>query len=238
MNKKGFALKSFLIIIGLSMVIILTVFLIQERDAKMSRAESVIELYNRYIQDQTINESEEILEERLAAKIREIGPASILCMNEIPENTVLENVRENEESIDITLNNLEGIIRVTTEESDEGWKIIRIDCPLVEFEEEIEEIEEEPTEELLIETTEETDILPVSKAKEDLAIRLNIDSSEIKLESVEAVVFSDSTLGTSAPGEMYDQKLTPGYLIILSAIGKDYRYHADESRVIFINENL
>ncbi len=236
--KEGFALKSFLIIIGLSMIIVLAVFLVQEKDVKNSRIESVVELYNRYIENQSIDESEEILEERLAAEIREIGPAAILCMNQIPENTILENVRENEELIDVTLNTLEGFIRITTKENDEGWRIIRIDCPLIEPEEDIEEIEEDPAEELLIETIEETDILPISKAKKDLALRLNINLSEIKIDSAEAVIFSDSTLGTSAPGEVYNQKLTPGYLIILSALEKDYRYHADESQAIFISENF
>jgi len=58
---------------------------------------------------------------------------------------------------------------------------------------------------------------------------LNID-----LVIAEAVIFSDSSLGVSAPGEVYSQKLTPGYFIILSVYGNEYQYHADETRAIFI----
>lgn len=233
MNNQGFALRSFLVIIGLSMVVVLTVFLIQRRD---SRTASVTALYERYLQNQSIEGSEGLLSEEMISTITEVGPPSILCIDIIPDNVVIDNIEEGDKMINVFLNYLEGPIRLVTEDDGNQWKIVRIECPSVDLEAEVEEeISVVGEEEIEVEGNNRVPEIPVvSKAKEDLSGRLNVDSSEIELMTVETVIFSDSTLGTSSPGEVYDQKLTPGYLIILSANGKEYRYHADETRVIFI----
>jgi len=215
------------------MVVVLTVFLVQKRD---SRTASVRALYERYLEDQTVEGSEGLLSEEMISTITEVGPSSILCIDIIPDNVVIDNIEEGDKIISVFLNYLEGPIRLITEDEGNQWKIVRIECPSVNLEAEIEEeisvVEEREGE--IEENNRVSEIPAVSKAKEDLSGRLNIDSSEIDLMTVEAVIFSDSTLGTSSPGEVYDQKLTPGYLIILSANGKEYRYHADETRALFI----
>lgn len=66
----------------------------------------------------------------------------------------------------------------------------------------------------------------VKLAKLDLEQRFSIAPDEIKLIEVEEVVWRDSSLGCPQEGMMYLQVLTPGYLIVLHAGGKDYEYHA------------
>jgi hypothetical protein len=45
---------------------------------------------------------------------------------------------------------------------------------------------------------------------------------------VEAVDWSDTSLGCPEPGMAYAQVITPGYLIVLGAAGQTYEYHTDE----------
>jgi hypothetical protein len=66
----------------------------------------------------------------------------------------------------------------------------------------------------------------VTQAKTDLANRLSIAVDEIQLVEFKSVVWPDASLGCPQPGMAYAQVLTPGYLIILSAGGEDYEYHA------------
>jgi len=80
----------------------------------------------------------------------------------------------------------------------------------------------------------EEDLEPVIRAKEDLKKVLGINYQEINLVDIQKVVFSDHTLGTSSPGEIENQVPTPGYVVILSAKGKDYRYHLDDNTLFFI----
>ena len=240
LNNEGFAMKSFLIIIGLLIVIIIAVFLIRNRDP---RTGSITELYERYLQDRSIENSEGILSEEMILKIKERGPVSILCTDVVPDDAVIEKIEENEGVINVFLNYLEEPIRIAIEDDGDFWKIVRIDCPSVNFETETEtETEAEAEEEAVVEEIEPrieeeiqiTEIPAVSRAKEDLSVRLNLNIYEIELVTIEAVIFSDLSLGTSSPGEMYGQVLTPGYIIILSVNEKEYRYHADGNRAIFI----
>ena len=68
----------------------------------------------------------------------------------------------------------------------------------------------------------------VQMAKEDLARRLGLALEVIQLVSVEAVDWSDTSLGCPQPGMMYAQVITPGFLIELEAMGQTYEYHTDE----------
>ena len=72
----------------------------------------------------------------------------------------------------------------------------------------------------------------VALARADLTRRLAIADAEITLVNVEAREWSDSSLGCPRPGMMYAQVITPGYLILLSAGGKQYEYHASTRNVI------
>jgi hypothetical protein len=68
----------------------------------------------------------------------------------------------------------------------------------------------------------------VEKAKKDLAERLDVKPSEIKVLSTEDKEFSDMSLGSPTKGEMAAQMITGGWQINLAADGKTYDYRADK----------
>jgi hypothetical protein len=63
-------------------------------------------------------------------------------------------------------------------------------------------------------------------AVDDLSKRTGIPPADIKVVSVEAVDWPDTSIGCPEPGRMYAQVLVPGYRIILEAGGKTYVYHS------------
>lgn len=67
----------------------------------------------------------------------------------------------------------------------------------------------------------------VQLAVKELAARLSINTSDIRVKSVEAVDWPDASLGCPQPGIMYIQVITSGYKVTLSAGGKDYAVHTD-----------
>lgn len=73
---------------------------------------------------------------------------------------------------------------------------------------------------------------PLTPARQDLSQRLGIGIEEIEVQSVEAVEWSDTSLGCPQPGMMYAQVITPGYRILLRAGGQTYEYHSDRQRAI------
>ncbi len=76
----------------------------------------------------------------------------------------------------------------------------------------------------------------VRLAKEDLAQRLSVAVDQIQLVSVEAVDWSDTSLGCPQPGMMYAQVITPGFRVILEAGGQRYEYHTDTGRFVVLCE--
>ncbi len=60
----------------------------------------------------------------------------------------------------------------------------------------------------------------------DLSKRTGAATSDVTVKSIEAVDWPDSSLGCPRPGFAYSQIVTPGYRIVLSAMGKDYEYHS------------
>lgn len=70
--------------------------------------------------------------------------------------------------------------------------------------------------------------LVVDQVVADLAARLEIASSAVEILALEDVVWPDASLGCPAPGKMYAQVETPGWLITLRAEDKTYSYHADQ----------
>jgi hypothetical protein len=76
----------------------------------------------------------------------------------------------------------------------------------------------------------------VRLAREDLAQRLGVAVDQIQLVSVEAVDWSDTSLGCPQPGMMYAQVITPGYRVILEAGGQRYEYHTDTGRFVVLCE--
>jgi len=76
----------------------------------------------------------------------------------------------------------------------------------------------------------------VRLALEDLAQKLGLAPEAIRLVSVEAVEWSDTSLGCPQPGMMYAQVITPGFLVVLEANGKQYAYHTDADRFVVLCE--
>ena len=65
-------------------------------------------------------------------------------------------------------------------------------------------------------------------AIKQLAKNLAIAGSDVKLVSSAAVVWPDGCLGVALEGIMCSQIVTPGYLIVLEAAGRQYEYHTNE----------
>jgi hypothetical protein len=70
----------------------------------------------------------------------------------------------------------------------------------------------------------------VQLAQKDLVQRLGLAAEAIQLVSVEAVEWSDTSLGCPQPGMMYAQVITPGFRVVLKAKGQTYEYHTDTGR--------
>ena len=72
----------------------------------------------------------------------------------------------------------------------------------------------------------------VEAAKRDLAQRIGVSEGDIELVGeVEAVTWSDASLGCPEPGKMYAQVLTPGFRFALKAGGNLYKYHTGKGAV-------
>jgi hypothetical protein len=71
----------------------------------------------------------------------------------------------------------------------------------------------------------------VSRARADLAKRLDVAVDEVGEESVEQAEFPDMALGAPQRGEMSGMMITPGWRIRLKAGGRSYEYRADERQL-------
>ncbi len=72
----------------------------------------------------------------------------------------------------------------------------------------------------------------VDKAVEDLAVKLNVDKSQITVESSDEHNWNDASLGCPQKGMFYAQIIIPGFTIGLSHSGSIYSYHAGSNRVV------
>jgi hypothetical protein len=77
----------------------------------------------------------------------------------------------------------------------------------------------------------------IAKASEDLAQRLSIAATQIKVVEVTHVEWSDSSLGCPQPDMFYLQVITPGYRIVLEANGTLYEYHSNREAYVIYCEN-
>lgn len=73
----------------------------------------------------------------------------------------------------------------------------------------------------------------VALARRDLAQRLKRTETTIQVASMEAVEWSDASLGCPEPGMAYAQVITPGYRLILTANGERHEYHTDQGQRAF-----
>lgn len=76
----------------------------------------------------------------------------------------------------------------------------------------------------------------INDARADLTQRAKVPDSAITIKRAKAVEWSDSSLGCPQPGMMYSQVITPGYLIVLEADGKEWNYHASQTRVMYCDK--
>lgn len=72
----------------------------------------------------------------------------------------------------------------------------------------------------------------IADAKADLSLRLGAQSSDINVKSAQSVEWPNASLGCPKRGVLYIQVITPGYQIILESNGKEFDYHADQTRVV------
>jgi len=63
---------------------------------------------------------------------------------------------------------------------------------------------------------------------------LALGAGDIHVQQVTARDWPDSSLGCPLQGEMYSQIVTPGYLVVISAAGKQLEYHADSRGLIVL----
>src|SRR5512142_3414515 len=66
-------------------------------------------------------------------------------------------------------------------------------------------------------------------AKAALSQKLSISEEKVSFVSADSVEWSDSCLGLGGPAESCLQAITPGYKVVLSAEGKQYEIHTDET---------
>jgi len=90
-------------------------------------------------------------------------------------------------------------------------------------------VEPAPT---VVEPTVPAEAAEVTLVKEDLAQRLNIPADEIRVVSVKAVDWPDTSLGCPKPNMFYAEVITPGFEIILEAGGQEYTYHTGRGEYV------
>ncbi len=69
----------------------------------------------------------------------------------------------------------------------------------------------------------------VQSAVRDLTNMLHLNADQIQVNSVEQVQWPNGCLGVQPPGMMCNQLVTPGYRIILEAVGNQYEYHSNQT---------
>lgn len=69
-------------------------------------------------------------------------------------------------------------------------------------------------------------------AVQDLATKLNINESEITVDTIVPVEWTDKSFGYPETGKEYELGSIPGYVILLVAKDKLYEYHSDRSIII------
>ncbi|HEX6188842.1 MAG TPA: hypothetical protein VFZ40_12255 [Pyrinomonadaceae bacterium] len=75
----------------------------------------------------------------------------------------------------------------------------------------------------------------ISKARRDLAERLDVSENAISTMGVEQDDFPDASLGAPVEDEMSAQVITPGWRIHLQAGGETYEYRATERQLRLVH---
>lgn len=64
-------------------------------------------------------------------------------------------------------------------------------------------------------------------ARDELARALAVSPDQVSVEKVEAVQWTDASLGCAEAGKAYAQAVAPGFRILLTAAGQPRQVHAD-----------
>ncbi len=75
-------------------------------------------------------------------------------------------------------------------------------------------------------------------AIKQLAANLGIAASEVKLDSSTLMEWPNGCLGVAQQGVMCSQIVTPGYLIVLDAGGRQYEYHTNQDASMIVPATL
>ena len=71
------------------------------------------------------------------------------------------------------------------------------------------------------------DSTAASAARAALADRLGVDAPDVAVEHAEEHEWSDSCLGLGGPAEICAAVITPGFAVLLTHDGEEYRYRTD-----------
>jgi len=76
---------------------------------------------------------------------------------------------------------------------------------------------------------------PQKSAQQELAKLLGISPDEILVVSSTPIEWSDACLGVAQPGISCAQGVTPGFILLLEANGKQYEFHTNEDGSVVVN---
>ena len=79
------------------------------------------------------------------------------------------------------------------------------------------------------------DVIPADVAvniRNQVSDILGVPVESIQLESIEPMEWPDSCLGLGGPDESCAQAVTPGWLLVFSADGQEYRFRADQTGTV------
>ena len=83
------------------------------------------------------------------------------------------------------------------------------------------------------------DVLPPDVAlniRNQVSEILGVPVESIQLKSIEQMEWPDGCLGLGGPDESCVQAVTPGWLLVFSANGQEYRFRADQTGTVIRQE--
>lgn len=72
----------------------------------------------------------------------------------------------------------------------------------------------------------------IAHATADAARQVGVSQDSVRVVRVEPREWPDRSLGCPRPGMGYAQAITPGYLIVVEAGGRELEYHADHAQAV------
>ena len=69
-------------------------------------------------------------------------------------------------------------------------------------------------------------------ARQDLARRLSVPESAIRMSGATPAIWDDTSLGCPEPGTQYLQVETTGWVLVMKHAGREFKYHADAQHAI------